>query len=123
MVQKIYPRGLIWVLSLMIQILRNKIKILNRYVERKKRACILWFFFLSRKGGDKKSHDHELVIEFLFRIFKQFADKRRITKKLVFLLFKDPHLFLLTYLLSCLDSLYQICHIDTLFHDSKGAPN
>ena len=55
-------------------------------------------FFLSRKGGDKKSHDHEFVIEFLFRIFKQFADKRRITKKLVFPPVEDPHLILLRYL-------------------------
>ena len=62
--------------------------VLSSSGRRKKRACILWSFFLSRRG-DKKSHDHELVIEFLFRIFKQFADKRWITKKLVFSLLKN----------------------------------
>ena len=65
---------------------------------KKKNVPAFYGSFSLLRRGDKKSHDHELVIEFLFRIFKQFADKRRITKKLVFPPFEDPHLILLRYL-------------------------
>ena len=64
------------------------IKVVLGSGRKKKNVPAFYGSFSLLRRGDKKSHDHELVIEFLFRIFKQFADKRWITKKLVFLLLK-----------------------------------